>query len=109
LRRILSDVMTTMTPERHASLTALSLPRSKRTANHRETGRHVPARRAAALTFRGKSVVARLVNQAPGGIAVFIDLVPRIGEEVIVTLGDGTRLPAWFCWYRAGVAGIRFS
>lgn len=92
-----------------SSLTGATVRRSRRgNQDHREEGRETPRRGAVGLFFRDRDHVVRTFNRSPGGIAVMMTIVPKIGEAVTVTLPAGKTLRGQFCWYRTGRAGIRY-
>lgn len=70
----------------------------------------VPASSAtAAMDFRGRRHVVRLINTSPSGAMVIFALVPHIGEQVLLQLLGRGQVPATVRWVRDGRVGVNFD
>ena len=63
----------------------------------------------AAMTFRGRKYVVRLVNTSPSGAMISFAEVPHIGEEVLLSLLDQGQVCAKVRWVRDGRIGVNFE
>mgnify|MGYP003290637519 CR=1 FL=1 len=92
------------------SLDGAMIPRTvKRMLDERAEDR-VPASSAtAAMDFRGRRHVVRLVNTSPSGAMVIFPLVPHIGEQVSLQLLGRGQVHASVRWVRDGRIGVSFD
>ena len=92
------------------SLDGAMIPRTvKRIFDERTEERLPTASATAAMTFRGRKHVVRLVNTSPSGAMVIFPLVPHIGEQVSLQLLDQGQVTARVRWVRDGRIGISFE
>jgi hypothetical protein len=85
---------------------------------HRDTGRDVEQRSEerftdivdkAVLFFRGQGHNVRVVNISSRGTMIETDLVPRLGENVLVQFEACSRIHAFVRWIRDGHIGLNFG
>lgn len=86
------------------------VPRSaRRTIDEREEVRHAAASSTAALEFRGRRHVVRLVNVSKSGAMVIFPHQPNIGERLALQLLDRGTVPAQVRWVKEGRVGLSFE
>ena len=71
--------------------------------------RHEGVVEAATLHFRGRPYRVPVVNISTRGTMVESDLVPRLGESVLVEFDHCSRLHAFVRWIRDGRLGLNFG
>ena len=92
------------------SLDGGMIPRTvKRMLDERTEERYPAGSATAAMEFRGRKHVVRLVNTSPSGAMVIVPLVPHIGEQVLLQLLDRGQVAARVRWVRDGRIGINFE
>lgn len=92
------------------SLDGAMIPRTvKRMLDERSEERLPAGSGTAAMEFRGRRHVVRLVNTSPSGAMVIFPLVPHIGEQVLLQLFDRGQVAARVRWVRDGRIGINFD
>lgn len=92
------------------SLDGSMIPRTvKRMFDERGEERIEAGSRTAALNFRGRRHVVRLINLSRSGAMVAFVEVPHIGEEVSLQLLERGEVPAYVRWVRDGRIGIHFA
>jgi PilZ domain len=92
------------------SLDGGMIPRTvKRMFDERGELRDEVESQTAAMEFRGRKHVVRLVNTSPSGAMVIFSLVPHIGEHVELQLLDRGQVSAKVRWVRDGRIGISFD
>ena len=86
------------------------IPRTvKRMLDERLEEREPASAETAAMDFRGRRHVVRLINTSPSGAMVIFALVPHIGEQVsLQLLGEG-QVSATVRWVRDGRIGVSFD
>ena len=86
------------------------IPRTvKRMLDERAEARQPASSATAAMLFRGRRHVVRLINTSPSGAMVIFPLVPHIGEQVsLQMLGQG-QVCATVRWVRDGRIGVNFD
>ncbi len=62
----------------------------------------------AILTFRGQAYLVPVLNVSALGAMIESDLVPNIGESVIVQLEDRGPIDTYVRWVREGRIGLNF-
>jgi hypothetical protein len=82
---------------------------ARRTINERDEPRLPAASSTAALEFRGRRHVVRLVNVSKSGAMVVFPHVPNIGEAVSLQLLDRGNVPAQVRWVKDGRIGLSFD
>ena len=92
------------------SLDGAMIPRTvKRMLDERAEERLPQSSATAAMNFRGRRHVVRLINTSPSGAMVIFALVPHIGEKVsLQLLGEGL-VSATVRWVRDGRIGVSFD
>jgi len=86
------------------------IPRAvKRMLDERAETRSPAGSSTAALHFRGRRHVVRLLNTSPSGAMVIFPLVPHIGEQVSLQLLDQGQVSATVRWVRDGRIGVSFD
>lgn len=82
---------------------------SRRTIDERDEARHASASSTAALEFRGRRHVVRLVNVSKSGAMVIFPHQPNIGERLTMQLLDRGIVPAQVRWVKDGRVGLSFD
>lgn len=94
----------------HKRLTANLIPRNEpRTACQREEEREVGTVERAIVRYRGQDHLVAVVNISSRGTMIIWDIVPRIGESVLVQFQGCTRIHAFVRWVRDGRIGLNFG
>ena len=62
-----------------------------------------------ALTFRGVAYIVQVVNISTRGTMIESDLVPRLGESVVIRFEGCTPIHAFVRWVREGRIGLNFG
>ena len=92
------------------SLDGGMIPRTvKRMLDERAEDRQPANSATAAMDFRGRRHVVRLINTSPSGAMVIFSQVPHIGEQVSLQLLDRGQVSATVRWVRDGRIGINFD
>ncbi len=92
------------------SLDGGMIPRTvKRMLDERLEERLPASSVTAAMQFRGRGHVVRLVNTSPSGAMVIFPLVPHIGEQVSLQLLDKGNVSATVRWVRDGRISVSFD
>ena len=92
------------------SLDGGMIPRTvKRMLDERAEARLPASSQTAAMDFRGRRHVVRLINTSPSGAMVIFTLVPHIGEKVSLQLLGQGQLAATVRWVRDGRIGVSFG
>lgn len=82
---------------------------SKRSIDERDEARHPSASGTAALEFRGRRHVVRLINVSSSGAMVIFPHLPNIGERLSLQLLDRGNVPAQVRWVKDGRIGLSFD
>jgi hypothetical protein len=91
------------------SLDGAMIPRAvKRLLDERAEDR-LPATSTAAMEFRGRRHVVRLINTSASGAMVIFPEVPHIGEQVSLQLLGHGEISASVRWVRDGRIGVSFD
>jgi hypothetical protein len=86
------------------------IPRTQpRTADQRSEDRLEDIVDRAVITFRGQEHLVPVVNISARGTMVECDIMPRIGEAVIVQFENCTKIHGFVRWIRDGKLGINFG
>ncbi len=88
-------------------LASVLIPRTERRAtNQRREERYRGIVERAGLTFRGKTLLAKVVNISESGLMIETPIVPRIGEELAVEFEGFEPLTGIVRWVRDGRFGL---
>jgi len=63
----------------------------------------------AVLTFRGKDYPVSVLNISSRGTMIESDIVPRLGESLLIRFENCSRIHGFVRWMRGGQVGIRFG
>ena len=95
---------------RNLSLAGDLIPRTQpRIADQRSEDRLDDIVDRAIVTFRGQDHLVPVVNISARGTMVECDILPRIGEAVIVQFENCTKIHGFVRWVREGKLGINFG
>jgi len=81
----------------------------RRTVDQRSEPRHEGLVDCATLFFRGAAHVVSVANISTRGAMVVSDLVPRLGESVIIRFEGCSPIYAFVRWAREGRIGLNFG
>ena len=81
----------------------------KRTVDQRSEPRHEGLVDCATLFFRGGAHVVSVANISTRGAMVVSDLMPRLGESVIIRFEACSPIYAFVRWVRDGRIGLNFG
>lgn len=84
-------------------------PAERRKAAQRSVPRHQGVVERAAILFRGKPALVRVVNASEGGITVETAIAPDEGETLGVALEGHPPRTGTVRWVRRGQVGIAFA
>lgn len=86
------------------------IPRSAaRPIDERNELRHAAVSGTAALEYRGRKHVVRLINISPSGAMVIFPHIPNIGERLTLQLLDRGLVSAQVRWVKDGRIGLSFA
>lgn len=92
------------------SLAGDLIPRTQpRIADQRCEERHEDIVDRAIITFREQEYLVPVVNISARGTMIECDIMPRIGEAVVVQFENCTRIHGFVRWIRDGRLGINFG
>ena len=92
------------------SLDGAMIPRTVKRMLDERTEDRLPASSAtAAMDFRGRRHVVRLINTSASGAMVSFAQVPHIGEQVSLQLLGQGQVSATVRWVRDGRIGVSFA
>ena len=92
------------------SLDGGMIPRTvRRMLDERDEARMPATSQTAAMLFRGRRHVVRLINTSPSGAMVIFPEVPHIGEQVSLQLLGRGQVSAAVRWVRDGRIGVSFD
>lgn len=95
---------------RKLSLGGELIPRTQpRTADQRSEERLEDVVDRAMITFRGQEYLVPVMNISARGTMVECDIMPRIGEAVVVQFENCTKIHGFVRWIREGRLGINFG
>ena len=63
----------------------------------------------AVITFRGRDYPVTVVNISSRGTMIESEIVPRMGESLLVRFENCSRMHGFVRWARDGQVGIRFG
>ena len=91
-------------------LAAIRIPRTQaRMVDQRSEERHEGLTDSAIVHFRGRPYRVAVVNLSSRGTMIESDLVPRLGESVLVEFDQCSRIHAFVRWIREGRIGLNFG
>ena len=91
-------------------LASVEIPRDAgRSADHRDEDRHRLARETATIGYKGKKLVADLINLSGGGAMIEADIKPRLWDRVDLYLGEGSPIECAVRWLRKSRIGLEFA
>ena len=82
---------------------------SNRFEDRRAEARHEGLVDRAVIHFRGQPHMVPVVNISSRGTQIESDIVPRLGETVIVEFPECSRIHAFVRWARDGRIGLNFG
>ena len=86
------------------------IPRmQRRMIDQRSEERYCDLVHRAVITFRGQDYIAPVVNISTRGTMVECEIMPRIGEAVVVQFENCTPIHAFVRWVREGRVGLNFG
>jgi hypothetical protein len=96
--------------DRNLALAAKMITRSQeRVVDQRSEGRRDDVVDRAMIVFRGQEYLVPVVNISSRGTMVETEIVPRIGETIVVQFESCTRIHAFVRWVRDGRLGLNFG
>ena len=63
----------------------------------------------AVITFRGRDYPVPVVNISSRGTQIECDIVPRLGESLLIRFENCSRMNGFVRWAKDGKLGIRFG
>jgi hypothetical protein len=63
----------------------------------------------AVITFRGQDYPVAVVNISSRGTMIESDIVPRLGESLVIRFENCSRIHGFVRWMRGGQLGVRFG
>jgi hypothetical protein len=96
--------------DRNLALAAKMITRSQeRVVDQRSEDRLDDVVDRAMIVFRGREYLVPVVNISSRGTMVETEIVPRIGETIVVQFESCTRIHAFVRWVRDGRLGLNFG
>ena len=96
--------------KRNLGLAGTIIPRTQpRQVNQRSEERVEGLVDRAIISFRGQDYLVPVLNISSRGTMIESDIMPRIGEAVVVQFEECTRLHAFVRWVREGRVGLNFG
>ena len=93
-----------------SGLTRIMIPREQsRFIEQRGEERHTGLVDAARIVFRGQEHHVAVVNISSRGTMIESDLLPRLGETILVEFEGCSRIHAFVRWIREGRIGLNFG
>jgi hypothetical protein len=81
----------------------------RRVIDQRCEERHSGRVERAVISWRGQEYLVPVINISTRGAMIEIDVVPRIGEAVVIRFENCTAIHAFVRWVREGRLGINFG
>jgi hypothetical protein len=95
---------------RNLGLAGAIIPRAQpRTVEHRSEPRHDGLVDRAIIVFRGQEHLVPVLNISSRGTMVECDILPRIGEAIVIQFENCTRIHGFVRWVRDGRLGLNFG
>lgn len=86
------------------------IPRmQRRTIDQRCEERHSGVRNRAIVIFREQEYIVRILNISSRGTMVEADILPRIGETMVVRFESCSPILAFVRWVKDGRVGLNFG
>lgn len=96
--------------DRNLGLMGKLIPRAQpRVVEQRSEPRSDDLVERAIILFRGQDYVVRVVNISSRGTMIESDIVPRIGEALLVQFENCCRIHGFVRWVRDGKIGVGFG
>jgi len=96
--------------KRKLSLDGDLIPRTQpRIADQRSEPRHEDLVERAVITFREQQYLVPVMNISARGTMIESEIMPRIGETIIVQFENCTKIHGFVRWIRDGRLGINFG
>jgi hypothetical protein len=94
----------------HRGLAAIRIPREQgRLVDQRSEERHSGLVESAVIYFRGEGHRVPVLNVSTRGTMIECNLVPRLGETVVIEFEACSRIHAFVRWVRDGRIGLNFG
>jgi hypothetical protein len=95
---------------RNNGLAGTIIPRTQpRVIDQRSEERHSGDVERAIITFRAQEYLVPVVNISCRGTMIECDILPRIGEAIVIQFEHCTRIHAFVRWVRDGRVGLNFG
>ena len=96
--------------KRNLSLAGDLIPRAhRRLIDQRSEERHDGLIERAIILFRGQEYLVPVLNISSRGTMVESEIMPRIGETIVIQFESCTRIQAFVRWVREGRVGLNFG
>jgi len=96
--------------KRSLGLVGKIIPRAQpRLAEQRSEPRHEGVAERAVIFFRGQDYLVPVVNISSRGTMVECEILPRIGEAVLIQFENCCRIHGFVRWVRDGRVGLNFG
>ena len=96
--------------KRKLSLDGDLIPRTQpRIADQRSEPRHEDLVERAVITFREQQYLVPVMNISARGTMIESEIMPRIGETIIVQFENCTKIHGFVRWIREGRLGLNFG
>ncbi len=96
--------------KRNLGLAGNLIPRTQpRQSEHRAEPRLEHLVERAVIFFRGQDHLVPVVNISSRGTMIESDIMPRIGETVVIQFENCTRIHGFVRWVRDGHIGLNFG
>jgi len=89
--------------------TAIALDAPGAARDQRSEPRHEGVVERATITLRGRDYPATVANISSRGTMVESDIVPRLGESLLIRFENCSGMHGFVRWMRGGQIGIRFG
>ena len=96
--------------KRNLGLAGNIIPRTQpRLIDGRCEERHEDLVERAVITFRAQDYLVPVVNISSRGTMIESEILPRIGEAVVIQFENCTRIHGFVRWVREGRVGLNFG
>ncbi|HEY0446944.1 MAG TPA: PilZ domain-containing protein [Allosphingosinicella sp.] len=86
------------------------IPRTQpRLVEQRSEPRHEEVVERAVISFRGQDYLVPVINISSRGTMVESDILPHIGETIVIQFENCTRIHGFVRWVRDGRLGLNFG
>jgi hypothetical protein len=86
------------------------IPRAQpRVADQRSEERRSDLAERAVISFRGQDHLVPVLNISSRGTMIECDIMPRIGETIVIQFEHCTRIHSFVRWVRDGRVGLNFG